>query len=71
MDELQVYARTRERRQHEANPLDHGLSQAFQVVGWREHEILVAEGHYRCPDCRRADALEMMSAPDRSVVSPE
>lgn len=59
MDDLQVYARARERRRREANPLDHGVSHAFQVVGWREHEILVAEGHYRCPDCRRADALEM------------
>ncbi len=62
MDESQVNPKAHERRRHEANPLDHGLSQAFQVVGWREHEILVAEGHYRCPDCRRADALEMSIA---------
>ena len=62
MDEWQVCPKAHERRRREANPLDHGLSQAFQVIGWREHEVLVAEGHYRCPDCRRADALEMSAA---------
>ena len=59
MDEWQVYPKAHERRRREADPLDHGLSQAFQVVDWREHEALIAEGHYRCPHCRRADALEM------------
>jgi hypothetical protein len=62
MDGLQVCPKTREKRQREVNPADHGLSQAFQVVAWREHEALVAEGHYRCPHCRRADALEMNCA---------
>jgi hypothetical protein len=59
MDEWQVYPKARERRRREMSPPDRGPSQAFQLVGWREHEILIAEGHYRCPNCRRADALEM------------
>jgi hypothetical protein len=33
-------------------------ARGFQTVGGREHEMLVAEGHYRCPDCRRADLNE-------------
>ncbi|OHB67429.1 MAG: hypothetical protein A2Y76_03885 [Planctomycetes bacterium RBG_13_60_9] len=39
-------------------------SRVLQTVGLREHEILMAEGHYRCPHCRRADVNEM-SAPGR------
>jgi hypothetical protein len=62
MDEWQVCSKTHEKHRRETILLDHGLSQAFQVVGWREHEVLIAEGHYRCPNCRRADALEVSIA---------
>ncbi len=31
----------------------------LETAGGREHELLVAEGHYRCPRCRRADIDEM------------
>jgi hypothetical protein len=30
----------------------------LETAGGREHEMLVAEGHYRCPCCRRADIDE-------------
>jgi len=33
-------------------------SRGPQTVGGREYETLVAEGHYRCPHCRRADIRE-------------
>jgi hypothetical protein len=29
-----------------------------RTAGSREHEVLLAEGHYRCPYCRRADLNE-------------
>ena len=59
MDERQVYIEAAASRQRETFPTDQVLPQGFRMVGWREHEILVAEGHYRCPHCRRADAAEM------------
>lgn len=31
----------------------------LETAGGREHETLVAEGHYRCSRCRRADINEM------------
>jgi hypothetical protein len=40
----------------------HGLD----VAGLREHETLLAEGHYRCPHCRRAD-LNERNAPVRRM----
>ena len=58
MDERQVHIEAAGRRQREMFFTDHA-SQGFRMVGWREHEILVAEGHYRCPHCRRADTAEM------------
>jgi hypothetical protein len=33
-------------------------SRGPQTVGGRAHETLVAEGHYRCAHCRRADLQE-------------
>jgi hypothetical protein len=62
MNERQMYLKAREGRRREASPLGHVPSQGFQMVGSREHEILVAEGHYRCPYCRRADVQEMNEA---------
>lgn len=34
-------------------------SWGFETVGGREHEMLLAEGHYRCPCCRRPDIDEL------------
>jgi len=45
--------------QHEVTPDGYILSQHIRMVGWREHEVLLAEGHYRCPHCRRTDMTEM------------
>jgi len=58
MDDRQVNPQSDQRRQGVANPLDYVVSQGVRMVGWREHQALIAEGHYRCPDCRRADTME-------------
>ncbi len=59
MDERQVHTEAVGRRPQEMLPTDHTRPYGFQMVGWREHEILVEKGHYRCPHCRRADTAEM------------
>jgi len=40
-----------------------------QIVGWREHQLLVAEGHYRCPDCCRPDTMKKNATHAPPVVS--
>lgn len=62
MDDRQVNPQSYQRPQREANPPDHLLSQGFHMVGCREHQVLIAEGHYRCPDCCRADTMETNAA---------
>ena len=62
MDERQADLSACQRRQREVNPFDNILPQGFHMVGWREHQVLIAEGHYRCPDCCRADTMEMNTA---------
>jgi hypothetical protein len=57
MDDRQINPKTR-RRQPEVDLSRPILYQGFYMVGRREHETLIAEGHYRCPHCRRADTLE-------------
>jgi hypothetical protein len=59
MDERHMHIEMVGRRQRETFSIDQMLSQGYRMVGWREHELLVAEGHYRCPHCRRADTAEM------------
>jgi hypothetical protein len=49
MDDRQVNPQSHQRRQREANPLSYTLLQEFHMVGWRECQALIAEGHYRCP----------------------
>jgi hypothetical protein len=65
MDDRQVNPQSHQRRAPQANPPDHVWLQGFHVVGWREHQLLVAEGHYRCPHCCRADTLETNAADTR------
>jgi hypothetical protein len=57
MDGRQVNPTTEQRRQREA-PSSSVQLHGFYMVGRREHEDLIAGGHYRCPHCRRADMLE-------------
>ena len=59
MDDRQVSHPMHPRRTLEGNCPGHIQPQRFSVVGWREHQVLVAEGHYRCPICRRVDTMEV------------
>ncbi len=58
MDDRQENPQSQQRHPREASPLDYVSLQGFHMVGWREHQVLIAEGHYRCPHCCRADTLE-------------
>jgi hypothetical protein len=40
-------------------------SRGWETAAGREYEMLVAEGHYRCSHCRRADLDEMPSGSHR------
>ena len=49
-----------------------GLGESHVAASWglemartHEHETLLAQGHFRCPDCRRADIDEMIVGPRR------
>jgi len=58
MDDRPINPKTQQRRQPPADSSRTVLYQGFYAVGWHSQETLIAEGHYRCPHCRRADALE-------------
>ena len=62
MDDRQVNPQSPQRHPREASPLNYTLLPGFHMVGWREHRVLLAEGHYRCPHCCRADTLETNAA---------
>ena len=62
MDERHVHDQASARRPQEVLAVGQMRPDGFQMVGWREHEILVAKGHYRCPHCRRTDMAEMSGA---------
>lgn len=58
MDERLMHNTVSARHPQETFPIDHMRPYGFQMVGGREHSTLVAEGHYRCPHCRRVDTEE-------------
>jgi len=58
MDDRQTYPKALERSPRETLSSDHVLSHGLRMVGSHEHEMLIAQGHYRCPHCRRADVME-------------
>ncbi|MBN1509255.1 MAG: hypothetical protein JW955_20590 [Sedimentisphaerales bacterium] len=62
MEDRQKHPSARPGDQHEAIPGSYILSQRIRMVGWREHEVLLAERRYRCPHCRRTDMTEMYPA---------
>jgi hypothetical protein len=59
MEDQQKHSNAGPGNQHEVMPGGYILSQHIRMVGWHEHELVLAEGHYRCPDCRRMDMMEM------------
>lgn len=62
MEDRQTHSNAGPGNQHEATPGSYIVSQSIRMVGWREQELLLAEGHYRCPHCRRTDMMEMYPA---------
>lgn len=64
MDDRQVSHQMHQRHPLEGNSPDHILPQGFYAVGWQEHQVLVVEGHYRCPVCRRVDTMEVNGPAD-------
>lgn len=58
MDVRQVQADKRSSRR-EYSALHPAGSHGLEMAGGRQYETLVAQGHYRCSHCRRADIDEI------------
>jgi len=58
MDERQVQVERRSGSQRGLSELRPVVSWGLEMVGTHEHEMLLAQGHFRCPHCRRADLNE-------------
>ena len=65
MDERQVQVERRSRHQRSLAELRPAAPWGLEMGGTHEHETLLAEGHFRCPHCRRADIDETNAAPRR------
>jgi len=62
MDDRQIDPKALGRSPREVLSGDHVLSHGLRMMGSHEHEMLIAQGHYRCPHCRRADVMEVGGA---------
>ncbi|MEN6577114.1 MAG: hypothetical protein ABFD90_12280 [Phycisphaerales bacterium] len=58
MDERQIHNEASARHPQGMSPMNRMQPYGFQMAGGREHSVLVVEGHYRCPHCRRLDTAE-------------
>lgn len=58
MDERYICHKRRHREEGHSVDICHVLSVGLHTAGDREYLTLVAQGHYRCPHCRRADITE-------------
>ncbi len=65
MDERHVQLERRSGHQRSLAEFRPALSWRVEAAGSHEHEALLAEGHFRCPHCRRADIDEMNIAARR------
>jgi hypothetical protein len=59
MDERQVYLKAGGFSQQSAGRPHQASMAGLRTDGGREYHLLLEEGHYRCPHCRRADTHEM------------
>ena len=66
MDERLVRLERHRSSPKEFRVLHPAAAHGLDAAGMREHETLLAEGHYRCSHCRRADVNEM-NAPIRRM----
>jgi hypothetical protein len=65
MDERQLQIERRSSHQGSLAEFRPAASWGLELGGTHEHDLLLAEGHFRCPHCRRADINEMNVAPRR------
>jgi hypothetical protein len=65
MDERQVQVDRRSGGQRGPCEFHPAASRGLEMAGTHEHEMLLAQGHYRCSHCRRADINEMNAAARR------
>ncbi len=65
MDERQLQVERRSSRQRSLAEFRPAISWGLEMMETHEHETLLAQGHFRCPHCRRADINEMNVAARR------
>ncbi len=65
MDERQLQVERRCGGQRSLGEFHPATSWGLERAGTHEHEMLLAQGHFRCPHCRRADINEMNGAARR------
>ena len=65
MDERPIQFERRSGSQKGLGESHLATSWGLEMVGTHEHEMLLAQGHFRCPHCRRADIDEMNGAARR------
>ena len=65
MDERQMQVDGRSGSQRGVGEFHSAASWGLEMVGTHEHEVLLAQGHYRCSHCRRADIDEVNAAARR------
>jgi hypothetical protein len=65
MDERQVQVERPSSHRRSLDAFRPAVSWGLELGGTHEHDLLLAQGHFRCPHCRRADIEEMNVAPPR------
>jgi hypothetical protein len=65
MDERQLQLERRGSRQRSPGEFHPTSFWELEMARTHEHEMLLDQGHFRCPHCRRADIDEMNGAPRR------
>jgi hypothetical protein len=65
MDERQVQVERRSGSQRDLDEFHSAGSWGLEMARTHEHEMLLAQGHFRCSHCRRADIDEMNVAARR------
>jgi len=63
MSEQQTHLKILEARKEGARSVGRIVYGGFDAAGSRVHRALLAQGHYRCPHCRRADIDEINHTP--------
>ncbi len=65
MDERQLQVERPSSPQRSLAEFRPAVSWGLELGGTHEHDLLLVQGHFRCPHCRRADIDEMNVAARR------